>query len=391
MGHSDGYIAGGPSQRDPRGILHIIVLAVVAFLIWAANAPLEEVVRGAGRVVPTTETQIVQNLEGGIVAGISVTEGQIVTAGQSIGRMDETQFQSAYQELQEQRLALELRLARLGAEQNIDAEFVPEPELREQAPDFAGSEVELFNARHQERLSTLETLAATAALKRQEAEMLRPMVERNAVSPLEFIRVEQAAVEAEGRVLSAQSEFETLRSQEYSETLVQLRQVEQQIRVREDQLARTNILSPVRGVVNKVSTTTIGGVVRPGDPLVEIIPLDDELRIEGRVDPRDIGFVYVGMPAAVKLTAFDFSIYGTLKGTVVHVGADTVTDDQLRDAAPYYEVYVQVDQTTLEGPGGQVDIRPGMQAEVELAAGEKTVLRYLLKPLFKTTEAFTEK
>lgn len=379
------------STRSGRRVIYLIVIALIAFGIWAANAPLEEIVRGEGRVVPKTNTQVVQNLEGGIVDAIFVIEGDVVEPQQLIAKMNETQFQSAYQELQEQSFALKLRLARLAIERDASADFVPDTELSELAQDYARSEVELFEARRVDRLSTLETLQSAADLKQREADILRPMVARNAVAEIDLVKVEQAVVDAVGKVTAAENEFETTRSQEYSETLVQLRQVEQQMRVREDQLSRTDVRSPVNGIVNKVLATTIGGVLSPGDPLVEILPMGEDLRIEGRIDPRDIGFVYVGMPASIKLTAFDFSVYGVLKGEVVHLGADTVIDEQARDAIPYYEVFVKVESTSLEGPEGLVEIRPGMLAQVELQSGEKTVLEYLLKPLFKTTEAFTER
>lgn len=381
----------GGFSKGNRRIIYLIALAVVVFLIWAANASLDEVVRANGRVVPKKKTQVVQNLEGGIVSEILVAEGDVVEVGQELAKMDDTHFRSSFQELQEQRLALMLRAARLEAERDVDNGFTPSELLISQAPEFASSEKELFEARRLEFKSSIDTLTDTARLRQQEVELLRPMVARKAVAEIELLRIEQAAVEAAGKLRAAQSEFEAGRSKEYAETLIALRQAEQQMRIREDQLDRTDVLSPVHGVVNKVSATTIGGVVRPGDSLVEIIPLDDELRIECRVFPRDIGFVYVGMPASIKLTAFDYSIYGTLRGTVVHVGADTVMDENRRDASPYFEVFVQVTETTLNGPNGTVEIRPGMQAEVELETGKKTVLEYLLKPLFKTTEAFKER
>lgn len=379
------------SSKNDKHVIYLIVLFLLSFLVWAANAPLEEIVKGLGRVVPNTQTQVIQNLEGGIVNEIFVVEGDIVEVGDQIAKMDDTHFNSTYQELQEQKFASTLRLARLIAEQNIKALFVPDKALTAQAPEYALSELELFIARKNDRIATLKTLEALAVLKRREVEILRPIVSRKAVAYIELIRAEQAAVDAEGKISSFQNEFETLRSQEYAETLIKLRQVEEKIRISEDQLLRRDVLSPVHGIVNKILATTIGGVIKPGDALLEIIPLGEILRIEGKIYPKDIGFVYVGMPANIKLTAFDFTIYGTLNGTVVHVGADTVLDLDERQPIPYYKVYVSVDTTQLKGPDGPVDIRPGMQAEIELKAGQKTVLKYLLKPLFKATEAFTER
>lgn len=374
-----------------RRVIWIIALALCVFGFWAANAPLEEIVRGQGKVVPARSSQIIQNLEGGIVAEVFVVEGDVVEAQQRVVRMDATQFRSAFQELREQRLALMLKLERLSAEQDQTNEYYPSTDLAALAPEYADSELALFEARRKELVDTLASLEEAARLRRQEVEILEPMVERTAVPEIDLIRAEQAAVDAEGRISTTLGEFEVARSEEYSETLVRLRQVEEQIRAREDQLRRTDVLSPVRGIVNRVSVTTIGGVVNPGEELIEVLPLDEALRVEGRIDPRDIGFVFAGMPATIKLTAFDFSVYGTLTGRVVHVGADTVTDETQREPVPYYEVFVELDNTALEGPTGVVEIRPGMQAEVELKSGERTVLEYLLKPLFRTTEAFRER
>lgn len=391
---SDNHLSQSDLRKSSvrgRQIIWLIVLSVMVFFVWAANAPVKEVVRGTGRIAPKMQTQVVQNLEGGIVEEILVAEGDIVEGGQRVAKMDETQFMSAYQELQEQRLALLLKLQRLAAEVNHTSDFSPEAELLKEAPEYAASEISLFKARREQLFSSVKTLRETARLQRKEVEMLRPMAERQAIPEIELVRAEQAAVDSEGRVQAIQNEFEANRSQEYSETLMRLRQTEEKIRAKNDQLRRTDVISPVRGIVNKVSATTIGGVVRPGDPLIEILPLDETLRVEGRVDPRDIGFVFVGMPAVIKLTAFDFSIFGALEGKLVHVGADTVVDERHRDPRPYYEVFIELDTTSIQGPDGIVDVRPGMQAEIELESGERTVLQYLLKPLFKATEAFSER
>lgn len=384
-------VGAGSVAMSRRRVIHLIVLTITAFGLWASNAPLEEIVRGEGRVVPTTNTQVVQNLEGGIIDAILVVEGDIVEINQLVARIDKTHFESAYHELQEQVLSLKLRLARLMAEREKVDNFVLDPELSIRDREFARSEIELFEARRSDRLYTSEVLRRVAKLKEREVEILRPMVKKKVVAEIDLIRAEQAAVDAFGRVTAAETEFETSRAEDFSQTLVQLRKMEQQLRVRKDQLVRTEVRSPVRGVINKVMATTIGGVLSPGDAILEILPMGEELRVEGRITPEDIGFVYVGMPARIKLTAFDFSVYGVLNGKVVHVGANTVSDNQANGAAPYYEVFVQVESRSLEGPEGTVDIRPGMLGQVELQSGKKTVLEYLLKPLFKTTEAFTER
>ncbi len=384
-------VSGSSLRNRSHRTIWIASFAVTTFFIWATYAPLQIIVRGDGRVVPSMSTQVIQNLEGGIVQEVFVVVGDEVEAGDLLLQMDATQFQSAFQELQEQRLSRLIRLQRLNAERSQDTEFEPSPEHETQAPEYTSSELALFTARRDELRSTLSTLAELAQLRRQEVELLRPMVERSAVPEIELLRVQQLAVEAEGRVTTMLTEFETRRSNDYSETLAALRQIEQQIAARRDQLARTRIVSPVRGIINRVSATTVGGVVGSGDPLIEILPLDQPLRIEGRIDPRDIGSVFVGMDAAIKLTAFDFAIYGSLQGRVVHVSADTVVDETQRDVPTYYEVFIELSQTSLEGPDGTVEIRPGMIAVVELDAGARTVIQYLLKPLFRSSEALRER
>ena len=391
LGRKINSLVSARKLKQSRHITWLIAVTVTVFVVWSAFAPLDEIVRGIGKVVPTMKNQVIQNLEGGIVTELLITEGDTVESGQLVVKMDETRFQSAYQELQDQNWALTLRLARLQAEEDFASDFVPDEKLLQLAPEHAASESQLFQARRKEMRAAVRILQDAIDLQMKEVNTLRPMVERSAVPKIELIRAEQAAVDKRSRLSATETEFETARSQEYSEVLVKLRQIDEQILGRKDQLLRTNVRSPIRGIVNKILATTIGGVVQPGEPLLEVLSLEDNLRVEGRIDPRDIGFVYVGMPATIKLMAFDFSMYGMLEGRVIHVGADTVTDEQQREPRPYYEVFIELETTTLKGSSGQVEIRPGMQAEIELYSGQKTVLQYILKPLFRTTKALTER
>ena len=391
LGRKINSLVSARKLKQSRHITWLIAVTVTVFVVWSAFAPLDEIVRGIGKVVPTMKNQVIQNLEGGIVTELLITEGDTVESGQLVVKMDETRFQSAYQELQDQNWALTLRLARLQAEEDFASDFVPDEKLLQLAPEHAASESQLFQARRKEMRAAVRILQDAIDLQMREVDTLRPMVERSAVPKIELIRAEQAAVDKRSRLSATETEFETARSQEYSEVLVKLRQIDEQILGRKDQLLRTNVRSPIRGIVNKILATTIGGVVQPGEPLLEVLSLEDNLRVEGRIDPRDIGFVYVGMPATIKLMAFDFSMYGMLEGRVIHVGADTVTDEQQREPRPYYEVFIELETTTLKGSSGQVEIRPGMQAEIELYSGQKTVLQYILKPLFRTTKALTER
>jgi adhesin transport system membrane fusion protein len=366
-------------------------MLVLIFAYWASVAQLSEIVRGEGQIAPAKRTQLLQNLEGGIVRDISVLEGDIVQAGQIVARMEPTQFRSAYEELRDQRLALAIKIERLDAESSLEQAFVPSQGIAEDAAKFIESEVNIYNARRQDLTDSISNLETFLDLKLLEVDLLTPLVESSAVSRIDLIRLEQEVASARGQLADIKNTFETDRALEYAAILSEIEQIDAQMRAREDQLARTDIRTPVDGIVNKINVNTIGGVVRSGDPILEILPLGERLRVEGKIDPRDIGFVYVGMPATVKLTAFDFAVYGSLRGNVFHVAADSIVDPNDPERRPYFEVFIEVSETSLTGPEGVVEIRPGMQAFIELETGTRTVLQYLLKPLFRASEALTER
>jgi membrane fusion protein, adhesin transport system len=372
-------------------VVWICAAAFASLFAWASLASLDEVVRGVGQVTSRTPTQVIQNLEGGIISSLLVAEGDLVNDGQTVARIDATLYESEFEELQGQRTALSLRIARLAAEANLAGSFTPPSDLAEAAPDIAKAELSLFNGRRKLLNSRVHHLQKALELRTEEVKILQPMVNEQAVPRIDLLRSELAATEVSELISATVDSFESERSLEYSESLGELRRVLQQLRVKKDQLDRSIVKSPVRGVINRILATTQGGVVSPGEPIIEVIPLDSGLKVIGRVSPSDIGFVYVGMPAQVKLTAFDFSIYGSLDGVLHYVSADTVVDETQREAQPYYEVHIELTGTELVGPAGTVEIRPGMQAELELKSGSRTVLSYLLKPLIKASGAFGER
>ncbi len=377
--------------KKSRQVIYLIISCFVGLSLWAGFAEVSEVVRGTGTLVPRVQTQLVQNLEGGIVQDIFVSSGDIVEEGQLIVQMNASEFTSAYQELLEQSLALQIRLLRLDAERIEAPIFNVTENLRQAAPDTAASEEALFQARMSEFFDVRNGMQGTRDLQAEEVALLEPMVARDSVPMVDFLRAQRALAEAEQTLSSFVRDFQSQRAELYSEALAQFQQLEQQLIVRKSQLDRTQIASPVRGIVNRIHLNTIGGVVGPGEPILEILPYDDRLQIDGRIYPKDIGFVYVGMPATVKFTAFDFAIFGTITGEMSHVSADTVIDETQREPLPYYEVTVTLSTQELSGPDGVVQIRPGMQAEIELESGDRTILEFLLKPLFRATEAFSER
>lgn len=378
--------------RQSRKMLYLVIAVIATFLVWSYFAQLNAVVRGIGRVEPQTATQAIQNLEGGIVSEILVTEGDMVTADQLIARMDDTAFLSALEELRGREALLEMQILRLLAEADpltATRLEIPEP-LTARAPDAAATEIALFDARMSQYRETDQVLSEIRDSRQDELTLIEPMATRGAVSESDLIAARQSVLEVERQLTEQRTGFHANRMQNLSDLQSELAQIRQQLKVRVAQVNRTAMRAPVAGVVNRVVVQTAGGVVAPGDPIVEIIPLDDALIVAGRIAPQDIGPVFVGMAANIKLTAFDYRDYGSLSGIVTHVSADTVTDPAMRDPEPYYEISVALDGQSLTGPKGEVFLRPGMLANVELDAGQRSVFNYLFTPLLRAREAFSE-
>lgn len=384
------YTNYAPSVARHRLTIWLIMATISIFLGWAAFAPLDEIVRGEGKVVPTSKTQIIQSLEGGILSELLVQEGNTIEQGDVIARLSDTKFKGAYGELENQSLALQVRLKRLKSELSKAKSFEIPQFIQQQAPEVVESELQYFDARQTDYQTTLSSLSKAVALQNKEVRILENLSDQELVSERELLKAQQTASETQARLDSFESEYMTTRSDEYAQAFNELNALKQTLEIRRDQLKRTTLIAPVRSIVNKVLINTIGGVISPGEEILELIPLDDELRIEARISPKDIAFVRPDMRATIKLSAYDYTIYGNLSGSVRHISADTFEDEIHRDAPPYYKVTISVDQTSLKKSGEQIEIRPGMLAQAELHVGEKTVLQYLLKPLFKTTEAFRE-
>jgi membrane fusion protein, adhesin transport system len=379
--------------RGPSLTIWLIGLAVLVFLVWSAFAWLEEIVRAPGHVVPSSRPQIIQNLEGGILAELSVAEGDIVTPGQTLARLYGTQYQAAVDDLSDQIAALEIRRLRLEAELAGQPTFVVPDVWAARVPDIVQSEAALLTARQTEFRT--RQVGATAVLEqaRAELDMMERMLEAEVVPLIEVTRARKDFSDAESRLAEAVSATELDRARDYADVQTELASLRQRLKQGQDQLGRTVLVAPMRGVVNQVSVTTIGGVVRPGEEIMQIIPLDDELYIEAKVAPADIASVLVGQDATIKLSAYDYTIYGTLKAKVHFVSADTFTDDRSRaaDGDPHYKVMLSVDMSELTERQRNLQIRPGMQATVELQTGSKTILSYLTKPLYKSGEALRER
>lgn len=370
--------------------LLVCALGLSALGTWAAVSPLDIIVRGGGKIVPAMKSQVLQNLEGGIISNIFVTEGESVLKGQEIVRLDDTNYTFSVTEMTRKQVALQSRLDRLNAE----LEGWPKPEFRhannDEAREAIQSELALFEARQADLQVKRETSMRIARLRRSELELLEPLVKSRSVSAVDLLRTEILAEEARATADTTLTDFRRAAAEEYSKTLVEIQQIEETIKIKQDQLNRTVIRASTNGYVNRIDFSTIGAVVGPGEDILEITPTEGDLLVEAKIAPADVAFVHPGMQANVKFTAYDYTIFGSFAGEVVHVSADTLEEQGQRENITYYKVIVRLLHRKRED-GRTIELRPGMVAEVELLSGSRTIMQYFLKPLIKASQSLSER
>ncbi len=412
------------ASRSSHMILACTALFFSSALTWAAFAKIDEVTRGEGKVIPTGKIQVIQNLEGGILTEILIKEGQVVEKNQPLLRLDDIRFSSSYRETRSKYLSLSARAARLKAEAE-GVTIVFSEDITTEDPALTASELALFRSRANELESNLATLkqqesqtrqeiaeleahknklTRSYTLLRQELEMSEPLVADGAISDVEILRLKRsvndiqgeveasklaiprlvaASEEARNKIADLEIKFRTDARSELSTVTAELSAVAESLRGQEDRVSRTLVRSPVRGTVKQLLVTTIGGVIQPGMDLLEIVPLEGGLLVEAHVRPADIAFLHPDQDAQVKLTAYDYSIYGGLPAKLEHISADTIIDD---DGESFFLIRVRTEQSYLGKKSTPLEIIPGMTATVDILTGQKTVLDYLLKPVLRARE-----
>ncbi|EOL8934959.1 HlyD family efflux transporter periplasmic adaptor subunit [Cronobacter dublinensis] len=375
--------------RFYSSVIWLTLAALVLFFVWAWFATLDEVTVGTGKITPSSRAQVIESLDGGIVNALLVHEGDVVERGQMLARLDPTRFQSNYGEAAARARALRASSERLRSELTGEPLKFSKESLRE--PALVARERQLYESRRRNLNETLENLQKTYNLVMAELRMTQPLVAKGAASEVEVIRLQRQAAELKGKMDDARNQFAVRAREEQVKNNADLDAQLQVMAGKADQLDRATLFSPVRGVVKDIQVTTVGGVLQPGGKLMEIVPLEDQLLVETRINPRDIAYIRPGLPATVKITAYDSSIYGDLKGEVEMVSPDTLQDEVKRDQF-YYRVYVRTRSAELKNRNGKrFPILPGMVANVEIKTGQKTVLDYLIKPLNKVKEALRER
>ena len=421
--------------RGPRIASIVLLLLIAAMLgsgaLWAHQAELDEVTTGMGSVIPSSEVQVVQNLEGGIISELLIGEGDTVEPGEVLMRIDDTSAAAGFQELREAYFGLLASSTRLTAEAAGETPVFPD-ELHAERPDAVAREMQLFESRRSELTSAIAILEEQVAQRRGDLEELRsrlagnrrsyalvneeynltaPLLSQGAVARVDVIRLERekadlsteirqteimipnaqaALTEAQQRIVERRNNARAAALAELNDQKVRMASLAEQMRARQDRVVRTEVKSPVKGIVKSVNFKTIGGVVQPGADIVEIVPIEDTLLVEAKVKPSDVAFIHPGQDARIKLTAYDFSIYGGLDAELEQISADTIEDER---GDHFYHVRVRTSETTLEGKNGEsLPIIPGMIAEVDILTGKRTVLQYLMKPFIKARhKAFRER
>lgn len=421
-------------QGEPRWLPHALLAAILAFfafaLAWAALTTIDEVTRGDGRVITRSQVQLVQNLEGGILAEILVREGDVVDKDQVLIRIDPTRHVAAFREGEQASLALKAKIARLHAE-SAGRRFEMPPEVQRSSPATAAQERALYEARRRDLASKNEILLQQLAQRQSElAELSRreerlreslaligkeiaitaPLVKQGVMSEIELLRQEReagrirteldAATLAAPRVRAAIAEarkkaednelaFRAQAGAELSHVSAELSKISENLPALEDRVARATVRAPLKGIVKTIPNKTVGGVVQPGSLMAEIVPLEDSLLVETRLRPTDIAFVHVGQRAVVKITSYDYSIYGGLEGRIEYVSADSMQPQQ---GEPFYVAHVRTASNAVAYQGRELRVIPGMTANVDVLTGKRTVLEYLLKPVNRARErALTER
>ncbi len=418
------------SPRKLRRVLTFWLITIALFLLWAALAPIDEIVRGEGKVIPGGENQMIQNLEGGIVNEILVKEGQRVKANDILIKIDNQKSSSTYESSQFKSAQLRAKIIRLRAEAT-GSTFAPSAEDMKTIPneiaqerntymanqDFLRSQVgslnDLYNQKKTEIAEAQSRIAEqkrSLALIKEEIAISEPMVAQGIKSRVEFLKLQREASDIQERynaiitsiprlnaamneisnkIRQAHSEFTSKARIELADAETENKRVGAESTALADQVTRTIVRSPINGIVQKLYVNTVGGVIKPGDNLVEIVPTEGGLLIEAKVKPSDIAFIYPGQKAIVKVTAYDFSIFGSLDGVVTTISPDTVTD---KKENVYYVVRIQTNKKYLGSPEKPHKIITGMMVNVDIITGKKSILSYILKPLLKAQQyTFTER
>jgi adhesin transport system membrane fusion protein len=408
-----------------RLMLWISAFVIIWLIYWAYNAEIDALTRGQGKIIPLHQIQVIQNLEGGIVGEILVREGDLVKKGDILVKIDDTNFVSNFQESQLRYNELQAKTIRLLAESSSKP-FTATQKIQDNSPELIKHEkslylsnkeqlnnnIKIYTRRLQQKRGELkEAKAKMGQLKenfsliKEEVELNKPLVKNGIISEVEFLQLkrqknsiggEMSAIELsiprlisiieeqKNNIKEVELKFNNAAKEAYNEAKAEMSRIEKGNVAREDKVKRTFVRSPVDGTIKQLLINTVGGVVKPGMDIIEIVPTQDNLLVEAKIRPADIAFLYPGQRTIVKFSAYDFAIYGSIGGTLTHISADTIVDEI--DKKNYYLVRIKTDKNYLGNEKKKLDIIVGMTADVDIITGKKTVLNYILKPILRARE-----
>ncbi|EGZ44421.1 MULTISPECIES: HlyD family type I secretion periplasmic adaptor subunit [Neisseria] len=375
-------------------VIILFFVFLVVFVIWAYNSPLEEVTRGNGSVIPSSREQVIQSLDPGTISEMKVKEGDIVEKGQILLRLDDTRSSAVLRESEAKVANLEAMVARLKAEAyggplNFPSSISPTLKQREQAA---------YVARRRAVVDAVQGLRMSKAALDREISITAPMVKQGVVSEVELLRMQRESSDLAAQIAERQNRYMADANNELVQTESELAQAKENMAMRADPVSRSLIRAPLRGIVKDVKINTVGGVVNAGQDILNIVPLDEKLLVEAYIRPQDVAFLRPGLPAVVKISAYDYAIYGGLDGKVTLISPDTISNQARTDELKldpnqvYYRILVQTDSNSLKDRNGKdMPIIPGMVATVDVKTGEKTVFQYLIKPITRMKQALSER
>lgn len=371
----------------PQRLVLLMVALIVSALLWSFWATVPQLARSTGQVIALSRTQVIQAANDGVVQAILVREGDSVREGQLLMQLDTSQLNAAVQDSRAKVAALRATLARLRAEvfgRPLVFEGIDPLAYR----PFMTNQADLFKRRKQaleEEIATLKTMLSNV---QEELDLSLPLLDRGDIAQTEIIRLRKSVAELKGTITNRQNKFFQDAQAEMTKAEEDLATQEQMLIERSSNLERMQLFAPADGLVRNVRVTTLGGRVRPGDVVMDLLPTNSELIVETKLRPQDLAFIAVGQKASVKLDAYDYSIFGILDGEVIYVSPDALSEDTRQGEHIYYRVHIRIGRNHLKTHAGKpIDITPGMTAQVEIATGQMSVLRYITKPLVKTVNA----
>ncbi|WP_197016942.1 HlyD family type I secretion periplasmic adaptor subunit [Mannheimia varigena] len=384
------------TEKHNRSFAVIILFAIflVVFVIWSYFSPIEEVTRGQGSVIPSSREQIVQSLDPGIISEMKVKEGDIVEKDQVLLTLDDTRSSAVFRESEAKVQNLEAVVSRLQSEAYGVALKFPE-RISEEVRD---RELAAYNARRRAMQDAVNGFARSKALLDKEIAIVSPMVKKGVMSAVELLRMQRQSAELANQITERKNQYSAIASNELVQAESELAQAKENMAMRADPVERSQIKAPLRGIVKNIRINTVGGVVQAGQDILEIVPLDDTLIVQAYISPKDVAFIRVGQEALIKVSAYDYAIYGGLEGKVVLLSPGTLQDDRrpselkLNPEQSYYRVLVETsDSHITDKAGNRLDISPGMTATVDIKTGEKTIFQYLIKPITRMKQALQER